>query len=118
MRHFRLLMSLVVVLAAGSMVGCTKYLPHSVGMGGPVDAGATAIGRVDGRSNAYYFLGFGPFGDDSLKAATADALSKKGGDAVVNVTVDRALIAFPHPSYPLYLNVTTEVSGTAVKLKK
>lgn len=99
-------------------VGCTTHIPHSASMGAPVDVGNVKnIGRVEGESSAQWFLMFGPTGDDSLKAAVADALSKKGGDALVNMTVDRSVTAFPHMSYPLFLKVKTTVTGTAINTR-
>jgi len=117
MKYLRYVAVLLAVAGFGT-IGCTSYIPHSVQMQAPVQSDTLQIiGSVEGVSNAYWFLGMGPTGDDSLRAATADALSKKGGDALVNVTVDRQITAFPHPAYPLYLNITTRIVGTAIKLK-
>jgi len=73
---------------------------------------------VEGESRAHYVLGMGPTGDDSLKAAVADALAKRGGDTLINVTVDRAVTAFPpFGAGSWYRAVRTFVSGTAVRFK-
>lgn len=108
----------LALVAAVGLTGCTAYIPHSVSMAAPVETDVQNIGSVNGESSAQWFMGMGPTGDNSLKAAVADALSKKGGDALINTTVDRSITAFPHPAWPLFLVVKTRVTGTAVKFKK
>ncbi|MBI4668770.1 MAG: hypothetical protein HY747_06230 [Elusimicrobia bacterium] len=108
-----------MLLAAGALfAGCTTYFPHSVSMGGVVMTDVEVVGRVEGTSRAHYIFGYGPIGDDSLKAAVADALSQKGGDTLVNVTVDRAVTKFPPMIGGMYMAVDTRVSGTAIRFKK
>jgi len=112
----RLVPSALIVMAGTFLFGCTQHIPHSASMAAPFEADVQMIGPVSGESTASWFLGM-PTGDDSLKAAVNDALSKKGGDALVNMTVDRSIRAFPHLSYPLFIIVKTRVTGAAVKLK-
>lgn len=107
------------LVALPLMAGCTVYVPHSVSMGGVVMPDVKVVGRVEGTASAKYILGFGPFGDDSLKAAVADALAQQGGDTLVNVTVDRSIMGFPHPSAAtIYKEIKTTVSGTAIKFTR
>ncbi len=95
--------------------GCTTYIPHSASMGGVVMTNVEVLGRVEGRSRAQYIMGYGPLGDDSLKAAVADALSQKGGDSLINITVDRSITKFPPMVGGLYMAVDTHISGTAIR---
>ena len=107
-----------IVAAAVTFAGCTTYFPHSASMGGVVMTNIEVLGRVEGQSRAHYILGYGPMGDDSLKAAVADALSQKGGDTLVNITIDRSTTMFPPYLGSIYTAVTTTISGTAVRFKK
>ena len=118
MKELRLL-PLALVLAmvgAGFTVGCKHHIPHSVSTGGPLIKDVKVIGRVEGESSASFFLFglIGPVGDDTLKAAVQDALSKKGGDSLINMTVDRAVTQVV-PRFPLVLTIRTKVSGLAVQ---
>lgn len=77
--------------------------------------GVEVLGRVEGQSRAHYILGYGPVGDDSLKAAVADALSQKGGDTLINITIDRSVTKFPPMIGGIYTAVDTRISGTAIR---
>jgi len=57
-----------------------------------------------------------PFGDGSFSKAVEDALSARGGDALINVTVTNSLYGFI-PIYNVYTFTCTSVSGIAVKYK-
>ncbi len=116
MKHLRFLPLALVAAFAITAAGCIQYIPHSISMPGSVDIEAKVVGRVEGYATSQVTFGIIRTGDDSLKAAVADALSKKGGDALVNVTVDRDITFFPHQSYPLYIKIGTKVTGTAVRL--
>ena len=72
------------------------------------------VGTVEGESRSTNVFGFGPFGDHSLRAALQDALSKRGGDALINVSIDQATTSFG----PFYSVNRTMVMGTAVKFAK
>ncbi|MBI4368602.1 MAG: hypothetical protein HY547_00060 [Elusimicrobia bacterium] len=106
---------LIAAAATTGLAGCTTYFPHSVSMGGVVLTNVEIVGRVEGMSRAHYIMGYGPVGDDSLKAAVADALSQRGGDTIVNVTVDRSVTKFPPMVGGIYESIQTTVSGTAVR---
>lgn len=116
MRYLRLLpLLLVAAFTIGSM-GCKTNVPYQVSVGGPLMKRVKVIGRVEGLGTARYFLGgfVGPIGDDSLKAAVADALSKKGGDSLINVTVDREVKTFI-PGMPIMIEIKTRVTGLAIQ---
>lgn len=111
-----------VMVAMSLLAGCTVFMPPPPHMASSEVPTSEIIGTVDGQSRAYYILGMGPFGDNSLKAAIKDALSKRGGDTLTNVAVDQNIKFFGlGPSLP-FLNigfsVNTKVYGTAVRYKK
>ncbi len=111
-RMWLLPLGLFLALGAGSMLGCKTHAPYAMSTGGPLIKNVRTLGRVEGVSVARYYLSIiGPIGDDSLEAAVADALSKKGGDSLINVTVGRE-----RTSYLGFVTVIrTRVTGLAVK---
>ena len=112
----------LLLSALGLLTGCTVFVPPPPHMAATPIPNAEVVGTVDGESRAYYILGMGPFGDNSLKAAIKDALSKRGGDAITNVAIDQSFTYFgAGPSLPMYnvgFSVKTKVYGTAMRYKK
>jgi len=109
-RRVRLMLRVLLGLAAS---GCTTYHPATVSttyFGSQMQI----IGPAEGEARASYIFGLlGPLGDDRIEAAVKDALSKSGGDALINMTVDRAVT-----HYLVFLvHIRTFVSGTAVRLR-
>ena len=109
------------VLIVGALAGCTQYIPHSLSMGGIGMPPVEVIGNVEGisRERRIYLLmlPISKTGDYSLKSAVADALSKRGGDTLLNVTRDDAITRYPF----LIINIIdrkTVLTGTAVRFKK
>ncbi|MBK8378652.1 MAG: hypothetical protein IPL14_12095 [Nitrospira sp.] len=74
------------------------------------------LGPVEGSSCRHFVLAVIPFGDGSFSKAVEDALSSRGGDALINVTVTNSLYGFI-PIYNVYTFTCTSVSGIAVKYK-
>ena len=74
------------------------------------------LGPVEGSSCRHFVLAVIPFGDGSFSKAVEDALSARGGDALINVTVTNSLYGFI-PIYNVYTFTCTSVSGIAVKYK-
>ncbi len=102
---------------AGSiaLAGCTVFMPTPPQMSSTdIGPNVQIVGTVEGESRSTNFLGFGPYGDHSLMAAIQDALSKRGGDALINVSIDQATTSFG----PFYSVNRTMVMGTAVKYSK
>lgn len=107
----------LILLACSSILvgGCTIFVPTPPQMSSTeIQNNVQVVGTVEGESRVSYVLGFGPFGDNSLKAAIQDALSKRGGDALINVSIDQASTSF----FGVYSLVRTMVMGTAVKYSK
>ena len=113
---------MILLTAFGLLTGCTVFVPPPPHMAATSIPNTEIVGVVDGESSAYYVFGMGPFGDNSLKAAIKDALSKRGGDALTNVAIDQSFKYFgAGPSLPAYnvgFSVKTKVYGTAVRYKK
>ncbi len=104
-----------IALSVAYASGCTYYMPAAVSSTSIGNQGEVPVKVVSGRSEASYFLAFGPFGDDSLLAALEDARSKGDGDTLANVFVDRKLFCVPHCGFALYTSIETKVTGTLVK---
>ena len=108
----KLILSLSGLVA---LAGCTLFIPTPPHMAATeISPNVQVVGTVEGESRANYIMGFGPFGDNSLKSALQDALSKRGGDAVINVSVDSAITDF----FGIFTIQRTMVMGTAVKYPK
>lgn len=113
MRQLRWLLLPVGAFALSNLTGCKTHIPFQVSTGGPVMKNVKVLGPTEGYASAKYFLGglVGPVGDDSLEAAVADALSKKGGDSLISMTVDREV-----KTVPIFMReIRTRVTGVAVK---
>ena len=112
----------IIMLAALALAGCTVFVPTPPHMSSTAIPGSEIVGVVEGESRAYYIFGIGPFGDNSLKAAIKDALSKRGGDTITNVAIDQVTTYFGAgpalPQYNLGLSVRTKVYGTAIRYKR
>ena len=74
------------------------------------------LGAVEGEACRHFVLAIIPWGASDFRAAVDDALSKKGGDALINVTVDSSLYGI-FPIYNVYSITCTRVRGTAVRLR-
>ena len=94
--------------------GCVHYMPVAVSSA-PLGPKEHPVAVVSGEASAYYFMGFGPMGDDSLEAAVADAKGQKDSDTIMNVFVDRRLFCFPLCGFSLITQGTTRIYGTLVK---
>jgi hypothetical protein len=114
-----------LLLAFALLTGCT-----SVGTLGMVtkstgDPGAILrtphtykeLGPVKGEACRFFLLAILPWGDATFSTATDDALSKAGGDALINVTVSNSLYGFI-PIYNVFTYTCTEVNGIAIKFDK
>lgn len=73
------------------------------------------IGPAQGRACRYFLLAVIPWGNSDIQAAVDDALSKSGGDALINVSTATSLYGFV-PIYNVFSFTCTTVIGTAVKL--
>lgn len=72
------------------------------------------LGPVEGESCRYFLLGVAPWGDATFSTAVDKALTKSGGDALINVTVTNSLYGFV-PIYNVFDYTCTNVKGIAIK---
>lgn len=94
------------------LAGCTFYMPAPPQMSSTqISPDVEVVGTVEGEARSVTVMGFGPYGDNSLRSAIQDALSKRGGDALINVSVDQATTSFMF----FYTARRTMVMGTAVR---
>jgi hypothetical protein len=74
------------------------------------------LGPAQGEACRYFLFAIFPWGKSDLQAAVDDALTRTGGDALVNVAVASSLYGFI-PIYNVFSYTCTTVKGTAVKFE-
>ena len=72
------------------------------------------LGPVEATVYRHFILAVIPFGNSTFSKAVENALSDRGGDALINVTVSTSLYGFV-PIYNVYSFTCTTVNGVAVK---
>lgn len=113
---------IVLLLAAVLLTGCTSVGTLGIVAKSTGDPGAMLrnsqpykeLGPVQGQGCRFFLLGVAPWGNATLSAAVDDALSKVGGDALINVTVSNSLYGFV-PIYNIFCYTCTDVNGIAIK---
>jgi len=108
---------LVVGLFAVIVSGCSYYRPYH---GAPLTTldGVKVIGSAEGESCQWYLFGLPLSGEDTIRGAIADALSKSGGDTLINYSVDCRKVYPLSPFFAIVTRNCTMVKGTAVKFEK
>lgn len=118
MRQTLILLALLV-LAGCSSTGNLGTVARSMGDPGSLyrhDTPYKELGPVSGKACRYFVLGIIPFGDGTVKAAMDEAFKKKGGDAMINVSVQTGLYGFV-PIYNIFCFTCTEVQGIAIEFE-
>jgi hypothetical protein len=120
MNIVRALALLVIVAVASS--ACTSV--GNLGIVTKPSADATALlksgkaykdlGPAEGEACRYFLLGIIPWGDATFSTAVNQALTEKGADALINVTVSNSLYGFI-PIYNVFTYTCTNVKGIAIK---
>jgi len=72
------------------------------------------IGPVEGEACRYFLLGIIPWGDSTPTTAMDKALRSKGGDAIINASVETSLYGFV-PIWNIFAYTCTKVRGIAIK---
>lgn len=108
---------LVLGLFAVIVSGCTVYRPYQ---GAPLTTldGVKVIGPAEGETCQTYLVGLPLAGEDTIRGAIADAVSKTAGDTLINYSVDKKDMAIPSVVLPIVTRHCTCVKGTAVKFEK
>lgn len=112
----------LVMLLPVAISGCATYMPFTISTNSVGSPYEHPVGVAQGQSSAYYILGLGPIGDDSLGGAVDDALSYRRASFMTNVFADRRLVCFPWHCHfssligipPLVTRIDTLVYGTLV----
>ena len=123
MKHWSTLCA-ILVLGAALMTGCTSVgnlgivTKPSANNADRLKSGVSfeELGPVEGSGCRDFILAVIPFGDAGFSRAVDEAISQKGGDALISVTVSSSLYGFI-PIYNVYSFTCTSVSGIAVKYK-
>jgi hypothetical protein len=116
----KLLLLLAVMLLAGcSSTGSLGMVVKSTADPGALLKNQTTfreIGPASGEACRYFVLAIIPFGQSDVAAAVDEALTKSGGDALLNVSVSSSLYGFI-PIYNVFSYTCTNVKGIAVKFE-
>jgi hypothetical protein len=111
-----LVLVLLAVLIGCSSTGNLGMVSRSIGDPGSLyrqETSYTELGPASGRACRYFLLGVIPWGDATLKTAMDAALEQKGGDALINVSVQTGLYGFV-PIYNVFCFTCTKVEGIAI----
>jgi len=74
------------------------------------------LGPVEAQTCRHFVLAIIPWGQGDFGHAVDEALAQKGGDALLNVSVETSLYGFV-PIYNVYSFTCTTVKGIAVKFE-
>lgn len=116
-RSFRMIVACAFLLAGCSSSGTlgivTKSTADPVAL---LKAGRhyQELGPVEGQSCRHFVLAVVPWGEGDVTHAVDKALEQRGGDAMLNVSVETSLYGFV-PIYNVYSFTCTTVKGIAVK---
>ena len=120
MRHSLWLIATFVILLAGCSSSGTLGLvtkstadPASLLRQG---RGFKELGPVRAQVCRHFVLAIIPWGQSDFATAVDKALVERGGDALLNVTVETSLYGFV-PIYNVYSFTCTTVQGIAVKFE-
>lgn len=120
MKKILILAGLFFVLAGCTSVGTVGMVTKSSAEPVSILKNGQAykeLGAAQGEACRFFLLGMIPWGDATLSTAVDDALSKVGGDAMVNVTVSNSLYGFLPVVYNVFSYTCTDVKGIAVKFE-
>ena len=116
---YRVLMAVAIFvgLSGCSSVSQVGVMTGPAGNPGSIISEARSyseIGPVEGEACRYFLLGIIPWGDSTPTAAMDKALSTKGGDAIINASVETSLYGFV-PIWNIFAYTCTKVRGIAIK---
>lgn len=120
MKKLLLLLAGVLLMAGCSSVGNLGMVTKNMDNPGALLKSAKSykeLGPVDGEACRFFILAAIPFGDSTFSSAVDEALTKSGGDALLNVTVSSSLYGFI-PIYNVFSYTCTNVKGIAIKFNQ
>lgn len=74
------------------------------------------LGVVEGQACRYFLLAVIPWGASDVGKAVEKALADRGGDAIINASVESSLYGFI-PIYNVFSFTCTTVKGVAIKFQ-
>src|SRR5688572_17278201 len=120
MRHFLcVLVASTLCLAGCSSSGTLGIVTRSAAdPASLLKSGRTfqELGPVEGQACRHFVLAIIPWGEADFAKAVEKALVERGGDALLNVSVETSLYGFV-PIYNVYSFTCTTVKGVAVKFQ-
>jgi len=120
MRHSLWLIATFVILLAGCSSSGTLGIVtrSSADPAALLKSGRTfqELGSVEGQACRHFVLAIIPWGQGDFAHAVDQALEQKGGDALLNVSVETSLYGFI-PIYNVYSFTCTTVKGIAIKFE-
>ena len=120
MRHSLWLIATFIILLAGcSSTGTLGLVTKSTADPASLlrqGRGFTELGPVQAKVCRHFVLAIIPWGQSDFGTAVDKALVERGGDALLNVTVETSLYGFV-PIYNVYSFTCTTVQGIAVKFE-
>jgi hypothetical protein len=120
MRHFLcVLVASALCLAGCSSTGTLGIVTRSAAdPASLLKSGRTfqELGPVEGQACRHFVLAIIPWGEADFAKAVEKALVEKGGDALLNVSVETSLYGFV-PIYNVYSFTCTTVKGVAIKFQ-
>lgn len=120
MRHSLWVIATVVILLAGCSSSGTLGIvtKSSADPATLLKSGRTfeELGPVEGQACRHFVLAIIPWGQGDFAHAVDLALGQKGGDALLNVSVETSLYGFI-PIYNVYSFTCTTVKGIAIKFE-
>jgi hypothetical protein len=118
MRYSLWLIATIVILLAGcSSSGTLGIVTKSSADPGALLKSGRAfqdLGPVEGQACRHFVLAIIPWGQGDFGHAVDLALEQRGGDALLNVSVETSLYGFI-PIYNVYSFTCTTVKGIAIK---
>lgn len=76
-----------------------------------------SLGPTRAQACRYFLLGIIPWGDSTVATAVDKALTRTGGDALINASVTTGLYGFI-PLYNIFCFTCTSVEGVAIAYEK
>jgi hypothetical protein len=120
MRHSLWVIAMFVILLAGcSSSGTLGLVTKSTADPGSLlkqGRGFKELGPVQAQVCRHFVFAIIPWGESDFSHAVDKALVERGGDALLNVTVETSLYGFI-PIYNVYSFTCTTVQGIAVKFE-
>ncbi len=118
----RILFLCAVMVVGLLMTSCATQRPVTMASGSVLQLNMdkdsyTILGTGTGQACASYFLGIPVGGENTYKLAVEQAIAERGGNMIIQSSVDRIQTYFPSTFFAISNKLCTSVTGTVIKLK-